>query len=444
MEQEKKPLDVLVDELNYGPHELRVRVEDNYQNFATGIIPIYKVPTPQLDVSGIIYLKEEKQLHLNIDKLVADESAQIRCDIYDSQNRKISSGTLRQTEILERTPFLLKGISGNASYIDFDFYLLDSRYYKRRFLINQSHLADVTALLLDTQIYRDEVFIRVLDKRLARENLHLQIRQGTNKETVEPRCSNDCLYFRFTPKNNTNEVLLHFSVLKDGIKMVEIEERLTLIFLQEGVSQTFKSNEFEASFATRSVYEPKVLRVEEKNYPCLYPILSRQMALSPFNFPFLDTVLYKFTKKLPNPKQVGIFKYNPWSKSWSAKSTKYDAATFTYEHRLISSGIFALLRDTFPPKIGFAPGARWRKKIQHLLVRITDKGKGVDESSIKVWLNGFPICTSYDCACEYDPDFYALKIQELTNLKKGKNSLKVEVDDYAGNTATKTFSFRLK
>lgn len=445
LEQENQSLETLYRELDYGKHEMRILMEDNYKNVSVGVVPFYKVQPPRFNVSGIRHNIDEDKIALRIDELSADPAGRIKIQVYDGTDARISTGSLQTFRIKESKPLVLTDVPDQAAYIDFDFYLHQIHYYKKRYLLKKSHLDSVTDVSFETFINRDEVFLIVTDTRLSRDNLRLKVVQGEKSMDLEPRHGNRGLYFKFTPPDSHNDVRLNFSVLFDGEKVVEVQKRLNLVYLKPNTKQDFKYYEFEADFAPRSVYEPRVLEVEERNYSSQFPQLSRQISLSPYHFPFLDTVYYKFKKKLPNPKQVGIFKYYPKTGKWMSRYTQFDRSTSTYKHRLRSSGTFALMRDIFPPKVWFRkPKTRYKKKVWRLNVKITDKGMGVDDSSIKIWLNGKRICNSYDSACEYDPDWSLLKIEELANLKAGKNLLKLQVKDWAGNLTTKTFTLHLR
>jgi hypothetical protein len=437
----------VIENLDHGKHMLRIMVTDNHNNTSTGVVPFYKVQKPGFKISNLKKSETGDTLSLDIEKLLAEpaNSREIKINVYDIHNRKISSGTMHYDRITETKALILKGVSDEVSYIDFDFYAHKVLYFKKRCLIENNHLTAFTDIDFDAFLNRDEVFIKVNHKDLSSRELALKVVHGGESQLVEPQCSSDYIYFRFKPLNLANQVLLHFSILKNNEKVAEIQKKLELIYLKQGSKQTYKYNEFEAYFDVRSVYEPRVLRVEERNYKSEYPVLSRQVSLSPYHFPFLDTVYYKFKKKLSNPQQVGIFKYNSFTGKWSYKYTTYDPGTVTYKRRLISSGVFALLRDIFPPKVWFIrPRTSYKKNLRRLIVKITDKGKGVNDNSIRVWLNGQRICTGYDCRCEYDADWNSLAIAELGNLKVGKNILKVEVRDYAGNRTTRAYSFSLK
>ena len=447
LEKQNERFQRVIENLGYGKHTLRVMVTDNYNNTSTGVVPFYKVQPPEFKISNLKKGEAGDTISLDIEKLLAEpaDSRDIKINVYDIHNRNISSGTLHYDRITTTKALLLKGVSDEVSHIDFDFYAYNVLYFKKRFLIENNHLTGFTDIDFDAFLNRDEVFIKINHKDLSSRELALKVVQGEESQQVEAQCGSDNIYFRFKPLNLENQVLLHFSILKNGEKVAEIQKKLELIYLKQGSKQTYKYNEFEAFFDVRAVYESKVLKIEEKNYKSEYPVLSRQISVSPYHFPFLDTVYYKFKKKLPNPQQVGIFRYNTFSGKWSYRYTTYDPASSTYKRRLISSGVFALMRDIFPPKIWFKrPGSSYKKNLRRLIVKITDKGKGVNDNSIRVWLNGQRICTGYDCRCEYDPDWNSLTIAELGNLKTGKNLLKVQVKDYAGNLTSRSYSFNLK
>jgi hypothetical protein len=106
---------------------------------------------------------------------------------------------------------------------------------------------------------------------------------------------------------------------------------------------------------------------------------------------------------------------------------------------VLTAGTFALLRDIFPPAISLR---RLRSKrlgrLTNLVVRLSDKGKGIDDRFLEVVLNGRRV------EAEYDPDWSRVLLEDLQGLKKGKNDLLVRVADLAGNPSEKRFSFSLK
>lgn len=438
LEEKKILLNNVYNNIEYGKHKLKILVYDNYNNTSTGLITFYKVKKPVIKVSDINVIKNK--IDFNIEKLQASLSDKIEIILYDNNDNKLYSGKLNYSNISEKKKFLLKGIFDNVSFLDFNFFKHGKLYFNKRFLLKEIETDDINDIDFETYINRDEVFIKVKGFNLRGENLALELIQGHEKKLIEPEFSTSHIYFRFKALNSEHNVFLNFVILKNGIRVKEIKKGLRLILLNtEGIRTYFNSGEFEAEFHTNAVYEQKVMNVEEKEFDSKYPILSKQISLYPYNFPFLDLVYYKFKKNTLNPRQVGIFRYNLFKKRWRYVYTTYNSINKTFATRVISSGIFALMRDIYSPEIFFLrPESRYLEKLKRLVIKITDKGKGVDDNSLKLFLNG----KKNDC--EYDPDRNWVKVEDLRYLKTGKNSIEVFIQDYAGNKSSKKFTFFLK
>jgi hypothetical protein len=427
----------VIDALGEGEHRLKIKLRDNFNNVSTGTVTFYKIKKPELQISDCVVTKNE--ITLEIEKLDAESADDITLGLKDKKGNRIYTGRLKDRLLQQKKEYSLKGSFDQIRFIDFKFFKKGIVYFKKRFTLQDQWLGGVTDIDFETFINRDEVFIKLADPAPAADNMRLTVIQGMVSQEIKAESDGDSVYFRFKPLNFENNVLLHFALLRDGETAAVIEKKLLLVHLKEGVNQDFKYEEFGAKFDTRAVYEPKVLLVEEKHYKSSFPILSRQVSLSPYHFPFLDKVFYTFRKNLAEPRQVGIFKYDPKYKKWSYRYTTYNSANQTYSRKVLSSGTYALMRDIYFPKIYFRKlKTKYRKNVKRLVVTITDKGKGVNDNTLKVHLNGSRI------DCEYDPDWRTVVIENLRHIKTGKNLLKVEVKDYAGNKTQRTFSFYLK
>ena len=139
------------------------------------------------------------------------------------------------------------------------------------------------------------------------------------------------------------------------------------------------------------------------------------------------------------PKQLGIFKYLSQAKKWAYVVTQPDLEPGYLKCRVLTAGTYALLRDVFPPLIAFhKPASKYRQKLTHLVVHISDLGKGVDERTIAIVLNGRNV------DAEYDPDWNHVLIADGKYWRRGKNNLRVRASDHAGNPSEKTFVFSLR
>jgi len=457
LEKKKISLEELLNNLENGEHEFRILVEDHFKNVSVGVVPFYKLTPPEIELSNILKVDPSKnneriepdsipdqyQLQLDIENLKSDPAGEIKINVYNNDNIKISSGILGYASITEKQKLILNEMPRDAAYIDFDFYFNEILYFKKKYLLNNDFLSNITDVSFDVFINRDEVFLKIKDPGLCAGNVLLKTIQGDMVQTVAPQCSKENIFFRCTPYDIENNMWINFSILKDNIKIAEIQKKLDLIYLREGAgsTQTLKYNEFEAEFAGKSVYAPKVLVVEEKNYKSSIPIESKQISIFPYHVPFHDTVLFKFKKKLPNPKQIGIGRFR--GGGWTFRSTSYNPTAHTFSTRVISPGVYALLRDKFPPRIRFwKPASRHLENVRKLVVGIWDYGKGVNDNMLRIWLNRKEIKSKLDY--DYDIDWGYLVIKKLDLLKKGRNHLKIKIKDYAGNKNIKSFTFILK
>jgi hypothetical protein len=439
LESKNMPLPHIIDTIDYGEHQLKIQVTDNYNNVSTGLVTFYKIKKPVLQLAKCFV--KEGEINLEVEKLEAESADEITLSLKERDENTIYSGRLKDRTISQKKGFFLKGSFEKICFVDFSFLKEGMTYFRKRFLLKDQWLTGITDIAFDTFINQDDVFIKVSksNQGLSSDNLRLTVIQGGDSKVIEAESSSDSIYFCFKPLNFSNKVLLHFSILKDNQKVVIIQKKLWLIYLIKGLKQNFKYEEFGAEFDKKSVYEPKVMQMEEKNYSSAFPVLSRQISLAPYYFPFLDRVYYIFRKDLPNPRQVGIFKYDFKHHRWYYQHTTYDSASKTYKRKVLSSGTYALMRDIYFPQISFkSPRTKYIKYLKRLVVTITDKGKGVNDNTLKVQLNGKPV------DCEYDPDWQHVVIEDLRHVIVGKNLLNVVVRDYGGNRSTRTFSFYLR
>ncbi|MCP4215262.1 MAG: M23 family metallopeptidase [bacterium] len=437
LEKKNVELDQLLNSLAPGRHEITIRVTDNSSNVSTGQMTFYKVQEPVLHLTPTDVT--HNLITLVVDKLEAEAADRITITFKNKSEKTIYSGNFKHRTIIEPKGFTLKGAFSGAAFLDFNFYKNGMLYFKKRFPVNHTWPADVTTVDFDTFINRDVVYIKMKSPAFTTGNLRLKVIQGQDAQTLPARAGGGNVFFSFTPRNFDNNAVLRFTLLEKGKLAAEVQETLFLVYLKKGFSQSCRYEEFRAYFDVKSVYEPKVLVLEETHYKASYPIESRQISLSPYFFPFLDKVYYTFRKKLPNPRQVGIFKYSPKSRRWSYRYTTYDGASATFKRKVRSSGTFALMRDISPPRIFFSkPKVKFKKSVRALYATIKDKGKGVNDARLGVYLNGGT------ADHEYDPDRRRLTVHDLTRLKIGKNLLKIVARDHGGNKNTKTMTFYLK
>lgn len=292
-----------------------------------------------------------------------------------------------------------------------------------------------------TYINRDDVVIKIRDFPRPAALLKLKILQGNQEQIVAAKEYGAGIYFCFKPLNNEMRMQLRF-ILSDGQQPVEeLQKNFQLLVLKSQTPQQFRCDDFIADFAAKTVLEPTVMLLEKEQISADYPLLAGPVSIGPVHFAFLDTVYFKF--KIPPdqalPEQLGIFKYQALGKKWRYLKTLPDAEPGYLGCRVLNGGIFALLRDNYPPEIYFRKSyIRYFKQSKQLVVRLHDRGKGIDDRTLAVFLNGQKV------EGEYDPDWSHVLIGDTTGLRKGKNDLLVQVNDFAGNRSEKLFHFRFK
>jgi hypothetical protein len=292
-----------------------------------------------------------------------------------------------------------------------------------------------------TYINRDDVIIKIKEFPRPAAWITLKILQGSQEQIVAAKEYGAGVYFCFKPLNNDMRLQLRF-LLSDGQQPVEeMQKNIQLLVLKSQTARQFHYGDFSADFAAKTVLEPTVLLLENEQLSAEYPLLAGPVSIGPTHFAFLDTVIFKF--KIPQdqarPEQLGIFKYQPLGKSWRYVKTQKVPETGYLGCRVLNGGIFALLRDIYPPEIRFRGHRTWRSEnLQKLVVRLRDRGKGIDDRTVAVFLNG------QKADCEYDPDWGHILINETVGLRKGKNDLLVQAADFAGNRSEKMFHFHLK
>jgi hypothetical protein len=291
-------------------------------------------------------------------------------------------------------------------------------------------------------VNRDEVVAKLKDFPMPPEWITLKVRQGNQEETVAAGEYGAGVFFCFTPLNDELRVQLRF-VLSDGRQAVEeLHKNILLLLLKNGSARRFQYGDFLADFAAGTVLEPTVLQLEKMDLSAEFPMLAGPVSVTPVHFTFLDAVFFKF--RIPpgqtRQEQLGIFKYQGSGKTWRYVQTQRAPEKGYLGCRVLTGGIYALLRDVDPPRIRL----RSRRALrlgdrEKLVVLLRDRGKGIDEGTVAVFINGQKV------ECEYDPDWGHILIDPGdTAAHRGENELLVQAADFAGNRSVAVFNFRCR
>ncbi|MFA7160863.1 MAG: hypothetical protein WC299_16325, partial [Kiritimatiellia bacterium] len=292
-----------------------------------------------------------------------------------------------------------------------------------------------------TFVNRGDIVIKAVDFPAPAGRLKLKVTQGGQEQVVPAREYGSGVYFAFKPLNHELRMLLRFELTENGIVVEGRQMVLQAVLLESNYPQTVRFHDFTAEFGPTTVRDPVVLLLEPVALQPDFPLLAGPVRSSPGHFAFLDAVFFKFyiPPGTPLARQLGIFKYQATTRRWTYVPTRPDPVPGYLSTRVLTAGTYALLRDIFPPAVSL-PRLKTRHlgKLKQLFVRVSDKGMGIDDASLEVFLNRKGITG------DYDPDWRHLRLEDLPYLKKGANELLVRVADLAGNREEKRFIFSLK
>lgn len=435
MESRKHNLLERFQQLAEGKHILSIEFEDNHGNVSGGSIPFIKLPKPSVQPGPIRILKEGLQIPLlAFNSGGADE---VKLNIWGSMGRKLYTAQLNPEAITPGQPLLVEGKFKRARQVEFDFIKDKVNYFSERFLIEGTPVFEITNIDFDIFVNRQTIYLS-LDPN---PSLRLEVRQGGEVIQVEPEFNARRMVFRFKPLNQNYRMDLIFKSVSAGKDLSQVLKKLPVILLRNGQKRRFYWKGFIADFQSRTVREPRLLVASTRDLKSEFPVLSEQISLEPYHFPFLDEVYYQFLvpKNVGKIDQLGIFKYDLRRGIWKYVYTQYRSKSRLLKTRLRSSGIFAVMRDNFPPAITFkGPRRNYLKNLKRLVVFLSDKGKGINDETLKITLNGTPL------EAEFDPDRGWVILESLPTLRRGKNHLQVRVKDHGGNETRKKYRFHLK
>ncbi|MEN8222099.1 MAG: M23 family metallopeptidase [Acidobacteriota bacterium] len=428
----------IYDFLKPGKNDLKISVHDNFNNSSTGSFSIYKIVTPDIKIDPV-YAGIGRNI-IRIKELIQGSSTKIVLSLIDKSGNPVSENEFTIDEIKDRDKIEIPDdMAGKFLFMEFGFFIDNLKIKNKCFSFNNEHLENITDLDIEQFINRDTVIVRLKDSKIASNNVILQFIQGNKRLSVFPQHDSEGLFFAIKPMSHNTQAKLNFSIFNNMKLTARIQKRINLIKVTDGLGQKLKFDEIEILLGKRSVRENKALVVDKVSHPSEYPVLSDQYRIYPYTFPFLDKVLVNFHTMDKDPWQIGIFRYSLKNRKWYYTGTSISIKEGLYRSRTLTPGIFCLMRDIFKPEIYFKMSRQLKKSnLYTFKIVITDKGKGVNDESIKVVLNGV------STASEYDPDWKSLKIENFrSKVKTGWNILKVSLKDHGGNYSEKAVRFRV-
>jgi len=424
--------------LKPGDNEIKLRISDNFNNTSTAGISVHRMEEPLIKTSPP--QNRKSGMFIRITEFAPGPSTLLIATLHNNKGDEVFRKELpvRETMTFSKIP-IPDQHKDEYFRLEFELYVNDKKIKSLTNSYNNYDLGEITDIPIDTFINRDTVSIRINDQRIGANNIVMELKQGRERRTVFPETDAEGLFFRFKPLNSDPGASLNFSVYNNMKLCAQVMKTIHLVRVRDGDKQRIQLDELELSIGKTSVREDKALLIDTVEYGSEYPVLSSQFRIYPYTFPFLDRVTVKISRPVIRPKQAGIFRYSLKSGKWYYTGTSIKKEKGTFTTRTLNGGIFCLMRDVFKPEIRYKrPGYLNKNNIHRFSIMITDKGKGVDDETIKTVLNGVSVNS------EYDPDWKKLKINGMgTRVKKGWNTLKVSLKDRGGNPAERSIRFRV-
>ena len=174
------------------------------------------------------------------------------------------------------------------------------------------------------------------------------------------------------------------------------------------------------------------------------PLMSEVYDFRPAGVPLekKGSIRIQYPQNVKDPKTLGIFWWDTIKKRWYFMDDKHETKSRSLTAPIIYPSIYAVLQDTVHPVISdLKPESGNTASAPQLTLSamIKDVGKGVDEATIVMKLDGREVDG------EYDPDRRKFSYSLTKKLPAGKHTLSVQASDKAGNSAkpqTSTFTVR--
>ena len=233
----------------------------------------------------------------------------------------------------------------------------------------------------------------------------------------------------------------------DGENMKEIRQFPVHPISAKRGGKVSYSTEASMSFPPGALYEniftnifPTTSYKETKGLPLVSKVFDFRPAGCPLEK--RATIRIQYPTEVKDTKKIGIFWWDQIKQRWYFFDDRVESGTRSLKAKIIYPSIYAILEDTIKPVISDlvpAPGSTVSKSRSTLSAIIQDVGKGVDEDSIVMLLDGKRIDG------EYDPDRHRVSYSLTKTLSSGTHTLTVQASDNAGHpAASKTSTFFVK
>ena len=234
---------------------------------------------------------------------------------------------------------------------------------------------------------------------------------------------------------------------QDGKQLQETRQfPVNTIFANRGGTVTYGTNA-SMSFPPGALYEDIFANIfPTSSYETAegLPVVGEVYDFRPAGCPLekQGTIRIQYPANVADPKKLGVFWWDMIKKRWYFMDDTVEPQTHSLTADIIYPSVYAILQDNVNPVISDlvpASGNTIPASPGELSAIIKDVGKGVDEKSIVMQLDGKRVDGEYDP----DRDKYAYPLTKA--LKSGKYTLTVQAIDKAGNPAkTQSSTFTIQ
>lgn len=428
-------------DLPNGSHIFRVEIKDADLNRTIIKIPVIKVEIPDISVESFERKGKEKIL-LRIDAGKTIPGASLRVRLLDRESKPVGETRGMEVPALRRAEVEVSLQQGGVPvWGELLFLLRGKTFHRRTFSLSMKDIVVQEQVESEFRFYRGEMFVTFPGLNYPAHSLRLKVMQGGEERLVVPVEKKSGVFFVFTPRNSSSKIEWRLVYYMDRIPFREIQYRADVLVMKPETAGDFFFNEYKIRFPAGTVNETKILGMAIKtdglNDP-EFPRITKPISLYPLNVPFQQpfSLEYSPESEEPSPARIGFFQFNPGMKRWYPVSTSYagDGATTKFSAEIKRPGIFALFRDTVPPELEYLSAHRFSKNgSRRLIIKIRDKGMGIDEESIIIRIN------EQEPDWEYDVDRVRIVLQTGDLLQTGENRLEIEVSDKGGNRTHRVY-----
>ena len=261
------------------------------------------------------------------------------------------------------------------------------------------------------------------------EDFYLTIQRGVAYKMKLDSLANRLQFNRLDPLDADSTKYQFFIELISGVSIPNIPFSLEYgpitIKKEAEITDNYQSSDNLSPIETIFYFKP----ASDFNPPDKNKIVYGPFLLGPSSIPFKDKIEMSYHSD-SDLEQLGIYMYDAHDKSWGLVGNDIDKTRI--KTTINSGGIYSVIKDRKSPSISdIIPTINSTYRHDHfeqIQFQIDDKLSGIkNEGNVHVFLNGEELIV------EYNPYRKTVYYNFKNHLDIGSHSLKIEVNDNAGN-----------